>query len=187
MCWSLSPLFILSFLLVLALGLYFIFSCLVCLSLSLHWVVLVLFFRFLQLLIPPLLRVVLFSSRLPVFHTTSTSSLLPLPRSFRIPFIRGWANSSVMFFFFCLLLPAIRVPLSCPLAIVFRSRSFFAAPTSVRSRPFLLSFPSGYSVFLSTVLGDSCDPPLKLLSYGCVRCVAWHHRNLWLVCPHSLT
>ena len=58
-------------------------------------------------------------------------------------------------------LPALRVPLSRPLAISFHSSSFFADPPSpVRSRPFFLYFPSGYSVFLYTVflLGPAVAP-----------------------------
>ena len=44
----------------------------------------------LKFLILSLIRVVLFSSCLPVFHAASTSSLLPLPRSFCVPSVRGW-------------------------------------------------------------------------------------------------
>ena len=137
LCYSSSHLCILSVLLVLALGLSFIFLCLVRLysflffSLSLHWVVLVIFFGFSE-----------------VSHSISASGgalLLSFFRSFMPP----------------LHLPALQVPLSRPLAISFCYRSFFADPPStVRSRPFFLYFPSGYSVLLYTVflLGPAVAP-----------------------------
>ena len=62
-------------------------------------------------------------------------------------------------------LPALRDPLSRPLAISFLSRSFFVNPPSpVCSRPFFFYFPSGYSVFLYTVflLGPVVAPCLYI-------------------------
>ena len=137
------------------LGPFLRFSCLVRLYsflffyLSLHWVILVLFFGVFSS----------FSFRLcfgwcssplvlPVFRATSTSSLIPLPRSFSVPSVRGWGCSSVVFFLYAS---------SCSsgsLIVSFGSffpLSFFAVPPSVHSRPFFLYFLSGSSVFLYMV------------------------------------
>ena len=114
---------------------------------------------FLKCLILFLLRVVLFSSLFWSFMLPPTSSLLPLPRSFRVLSFRGCSWVSIVFFLVCLSAP--RVPFLSTLAIAFHSRSFFADPLSpVRSRSSLFYLPSGCFVFLYTVflLGPVVGP-----------------------------
>ena len=86
-------------------GLFLRFSFLVRLSLFLSTGRILSFSEgFLKCLIPSLLRVVLFSSRFSVFHVSSTSSLLPLPHSFRILSICGCGRASIVFFLYAFLL-----------------------------------------------------------------------------------
>ena len=130
---------------------FFFFSYLVRLSLSLHWVFLVLFFGFSEVspsvsasggaLLLSFCRSFMLPLRLPCFQFLASFTFLPSMIGVDLPLCYS-----------CMPIPALQVPLSRPLAICFRSCSFFADPPSpVQSRPFLLYFPSGYSVFLCTV------------------------------------